>query len=76
MGRKDAADKGQKGTALLMATENITVKGANFNIKGDAVLQAGDKLNLDTLKPKTKNIMSLTLIIITSLIKNKKLAVS
>ena len=32
--------RGQKGTALLMATENITVKGANFNIKGDAVLQA------------------------------------
>ena len=54
VGRKDAADKGQKGTALLMATENITVKGANFNIKGDAALQAGDKLNLDTIETQNK----------------------
>ena len=54
VGRKDTADKGQKGTALLMATENITVKGANFNIKGDAVLQAGDKLNLDTIETQNK----------------------
>ena len=54
VGGKDAADKGQKGTALLMATENITVKGANFNIKGDAVLQAGDKLNLDTIETQNK----------------------
>ena len=54
MGRKDAADKGQKGTALLMATENITVKGANFNIKGDVALQAGDKLNLDTIETQNK----------------------
>ena len=54
VGRKDAADKGQKGTALLMATENITVKGANFNIKGDAELQAGDKLNLDTIETQNK----------------------
>ncbi|WP_295650195.1 hemagglutinin repeat-containing protein [uncultured Haemophilus sp.] len=54
VGRKDAADKGQKGNALLMATENITVKGANFNIKGDAVLQAGDKLNLDTIETQNK----------------------
>ena len=54
VGRKDTADKGQKGTALLMATENITVKGANFNIKGDAALQAGDKLNLDTIETQNK----------------------
>ena len=54
VGRKDAADKGQKGNALLMATENITVKGANFNIKGDAALQAGDKLNLDTIETQNK----------------------
>ena len=54
VGRKDAADKGKKGTALLMATENITVKGANFNIKGDAALQAGDKLNLDTIETQNK----------------------
>ena len=54
VGRKDAADKEQKGTALLMATENITVKGANFNIKGDAALQAGDKLNLDTIETQNK----------------------
>ena len=47
-------ETGQKGTALLMATENITVKGANFNIKGDAALQAGDKLNLDTIETQNK----------------------
>lgn len=54
VGGKDEAGKVQKGSALLMETENITVKGANLNIQGDAVLQAGNKLHLGTVETQNK----------------------
>ena len=54
VGGTDEAGKAQKATALLLATENITVKGANLNIQGDAALQTGNKLNLGTVETQNK----------------------
>ena len=54
VGGTDEAGKAQKVTALLLATENITVKGANLNVQGEAALQAGGQLNLGTVETQNK----------------------
>ena len=44
----------KKGSASFIATENITVKGANVDVNGNAVFSAGKTLNFGTVETENK----------------------
>ena len=44
----------KKGSASFISTENITVKGANIDVNGNAVFSAGKALNFGTLETENK----------------------
>ena len=44
----------KKGSASFIATENITVKGANVDVNGNAVFSAGKALNFGTVETENK----------------------
>ena len=44
----------KKGSASFFATENITVKGANVDVNGNAVFSAGNALNFGTVETENK----------------------
>ena len=44
----------KKGSASFFATENITVKGANIDVNGNAVFSAGNALNFGTVETENK----------------------
>ena len=44
----------KKGSASFFATENITVKGANVDVNGNAVFSAGKALNFGTVETENK----------------------
>ncbi len=49
-----AGDKDNRANITLYATEELTVKGANMDIKGNATFQAGNKLHLGTIETENK----------------------
>ncbi|MDU6939489.1 MAG: hemagglutinin repeat-containing protein, partial [Haemophilus parainfluenzae] len=44
----------KKGSASFIATENITVKGANVDVNGNVVFSAGKALNFGTVETENK----------------------
>ncbi|WP_432744567.1 hemagglutinin repeat-containing protein [Haemophilus influenzae] len=49
VGTINVGEKNNLGQWLLQATEDITFKGAQINVKGNADIQAGNKLNIGTV---------------------------
>ncbi len=54
VGTINVGEKNNLGQWLLQATEDITFKGAQINVKGNADIQAGNKLNIGTVGTENK----------------------
>ena len=54
VGAINVGEKNNPGQLLLQATEDITFKGAQINVKGNADIQAGNTLNVGTVETENK----------------------
>ena len=54
VGAINVGEKNNPGQLLLQATEDITFKGAQINVKGNADIQAGNALNVGTVETENK----------------------
>ncbi|HHF2584000.1 TPA: filamentous hemagglutinin, partial [Haemophilus influenzae] len=54
VGTINVGEKNNLGQWLLQATEDIIFKGAQINVKGNADIQAGNKLNIGTVGTENK----------------------
>ena len=54
VGAINVGENNNPGQLLLQATEDITFKGAQINVKGNADIQAGNALNVGTVETENK----------------------